>query len=281
MDTYHQLADATARRVTQMYSTSFSLACRLFPPTRRQHIYNIYGLVRLADEIVDTYRGADQLAQLDALEAETYAALDAEYSTNVIVHAFARTARANGIAQDLIKPFFASMRQDITSTEYDATGLDDYIYGSAEVVGLMCLKVFAGGNQERYDHLKPGAQALGAAFQKVNFLRDLAADHDELGRIYFPNVDWTSFNDAAKSEIETDIHADFTKAKRAIDELPSSGRPAVLAAYRYYLELLRKIEATPAAQLKTSRLRLPNARKFMILGGTLVRERVLSSRRGK
>lgn len=268
MDLYHRVAGETSRLVTERYSTSFSLASRLFGPDIRPHIYHIYGLVRVADEVVDTYRGKDQAPLLDALETEVYAATARGFSTNLIVDAFALTAAKYHIGRDLIEPFFASMRRDITQHNYTPSELGDYIYGSAEVVGLMCLKVFTAGNAGSYAKLKPGAQALGAAFQKVNFLRDLSADHEELGRVYFPGVKWESFNDDAKRRVEADIAADFDAAYQAIMALSPSARPAVLAAYRYYRALLEKIQATPAAALKAGRLRVPTARKLMILAST-------------
>jgi phytoene synthase len=274
MDTYTQLAYATSARMTAAYSTSFSLASRLFPLPLRQHIYNIYGLVRLADEIVDTYRGPDQAAILDALEKDTYSAIASGYSSNLIVHAFARTAQIIKLENSLIEPFFASMRRDIIAVNYDETQLEDYIYGSAEVVGLMCLRAFTEARPKLYIKLKPGAQALGAAFQKVNFLRDLAVDHDELGRVYFPGVDWASFDDATKKRIEKDIDADFARAHEAIVRLPYDSRPAVQAAYEYYVALLERIRRLSAVQLKTGRVRLPNTRKLIILGKTALLQRL-------
>lgn len=278
MDLYNRVAAQTAARVTQAYSTSFSLATRLFPRPMRFAIYNIYGLVRLADEIVDTYRGADQLEVLDALEAEVYRSIPRRFSSNLIVHAFAVTAAQFGIDHDLIAPFFASMRRDITQSVYDAAELEAYIYGSAEVVGLMCLRVFAANDPAAYDKLEPGAKALGAAFQKVNFLRDLAADHNELGRNYFPGVDWDNLTDSAKRAIEKDIAVDFRAARQAIDRLPGDSRPAVLAAYRYYHELFARITRTSAAQLRLGRVRLPAVRKLFILGQTAVSQKLRPNR---
>jgi phytoene/squalene synthetase len=264
VDLYAQVSQDAARLVTNRYSTSFSMACRLFAPQLRQHIYNIYGLVRLADEIVDTYTGLDQRDILDALEVETAIASQRGYSSNLIVHAFALTAREYGISASLIEPFFASMRQDITKRHYDVRELGEYVFGSAEVVGLMCLRVFTGGRAADYDKLKPGAQALGAAFQKVNFLRDLAADHDELGRTYFPGIEFGDFSDTAKRAIEDEIAADFAQAHVAINQLPPTARSAVELAYVYYLELFNRIRATPAATLKTRRIRVATPVKLWL-----------------
>ena len=274
MDTYLAIAEQTSQAVTKRYSTSFSLACKLFPRVMRTHIYNIYGLVRVADEIVDTYRGPDQLKQLDDLEAQVYRAKDSEFSTNFIVHAFIRTANMYKIGPELIRPFFASMRQDITKNTYTGTELGAYVYGSAEVVGLMCLRVFTAGDTRMYEKLRPGAQALGAAFQKVNFLRDIASDYDDLGRVYFPGINWDTFDETAKITLASEIRADFSRAKPAIAQLPDSARPAVMAAYQYYLELLIRIEHTTAVELKSRRLKLPNRRKLTILGLALVKRHV-------
>lgn len=265
MELYKRVAFEAAELVTERYSTSFSLACKLFSPPMRRDIYGIYGLVRLADEIVDSYRGDDQLSILNGLEADSYASLKTGYSSNLIVHAFTDVARRNGIDSELIKPFFASMRKDIVQTSYSSTELEDYIYGSAEVVGLMCLRVFVAGDEARYSKLKPGAQALGAAFQKVNFLRDLASDHNQLGRNYFTGVDWDNFDNSAKVAIEQAILADFALAAIAIAELPREARPAVLAAYHYYRELLSRIQHTGASSLKSRRLRVSDGTKFWIL----------------
>jgi len=231
----------------------------------RRHIYQIYGLVRLADEIVDSYGGPDQRLILDQLEADVIASLKTGYSSNLITHAFAQTARTYGIGEDLIKPFFASMRQDISTDEYKDDQLKAYIYGSAEVVGLMCLKVFLEGDNKRYIELAPGAKALGSAFQKVNFLRDLAADHTELGRTYISNGTWEDFDDTAKKVFESEIQVEFDQAAVAIRQLPPSAQPAVKAAYTYYVQLFRKLQATPVAKLKRQRIRLPASYKLLLL----------------
>lgn len=269
MDQYNLVAGRVARFVTNSYSTSFGTATRLFPKSIRQDIYNIYGLVRVADEIVDTYLGTDAAEQLDNLEQETYRALTSGYSANLIVHAFAQTARRYDIGKELIAPFFFSMRLDTSEQQYTPKLYAQYIDGSAEVVGLMCLKVFVTDATE-YNHLEPGARALGAAFQKVNFLRDLAADQVELKRYYFPGSSFATFDDAVKAAIIADIEADFAVAKQAISQLPASARPAVSTAYSYYLKLLRKLQATPASTLLQQRVRINNAVKLGLLGKTVV-----------
>jgi phytoene synthase len=265
MQTYDEASARASRVVTRTYSTSFGLAITLLPKDMRRHIYNLYGLVRVADEIVDTYNGADKRQLLDDLEEETYAALERQYSANIIVHAFMLTAVRFGIGRELIKPFFASMRSDITKKTYTEKEYKEYIYGSAEVVGLMCLRVFCDKDQASYDMLKPGAQALGSAFQKVNFLRDLAADSNQLQRSYFPDMDPSGITEDNKQAIVADIRADFAAAKPAIRQLPHTVRPAVQTAYDYFEKLLSKIEHTPAETLKKQRLRIGNGHKTAIL----------------
>lgn len=277
MEQYNRVASQTAKLVTNSYSSSFGLATRLLPLAIRGDIYNIYGLVRLADEIVDTYKGKDARQQLDALEQEVYTALASHYSTNLIVHAFQLTACKYGIGKELIAPFFYSMRLDTAPQEYTRKLYERYIDGSAEVVGLMCLKVFVHSPAE-YNHLEPGARALGAAFQKVNFLRDFAADKNELQRSYFPGVSYESFDEDAKQIITDDIEQDFKTARLAISQLPDSARPAVGAAYSYYLRLLLKLKVTPASEIKKKRVRINNAVKVALLGKTMVKRKMSRSR---
>jgi len=272
MEQYTKAAYAASRIVTDAYSTSFSLSIRLFDTSLRPHIYAIYGLVRIADEIVDTYRKDDSMDLLDGLEQETYRALVSGYSTNPIVQAFAATARRYSITKDLIEPFFSSMRTDLTPQTYDKKKYDTYIHGSAEVVGLMCLKVFV-GDAPTYRKLATGARRLGAAYQKINFLRDLAADADDLGRWYFPVGSYKSFDEKQKQAIIADISDDLRVGRAAIDELPKSCRRAVLLSYKYYRTLLDKIENTPAEKLKQQRIRIPDVQKIALLTGVAVRGR--------
>ena len=212
MELYSKVSSLLAQLLTRKYSSSFSSASRLFPKQVQIHIYNIYGLVRVADEIVDTYDGNGKRALLDNLEQEVYDAIERGFSANPIVQAFSETAKSNAITKELIAPFFESMRMDISQKSFNKQEYETYIYGSAEVIGLMCLKVFCEHSGGTYKTLKPGAQRLGAAYQKVNFLRDMAADYMELGRVYFPNVTYENFNEHEKLAIINDIHTDFRRS---------------------------------------------------------------------
>ena len=271
MDTYIKASYATSKLLTQTYSTSFGLSIRLFKPSLRPHIYAIYGFVRITDEIVDSYTGPGRREILDDLEAQTKVALKTGYSTNPVVQAFITTARQFNITTDLIAPFFKSMRMDITSQKFDQKLYESYIYGSAEVVGLMCLKVFT-TDESTYQNLEAGAKRLGAAYQKINFLRDIASDAHKLNRWYFPISSFESFNDKAKKSIVIDIKKDFTAAKKAIAQLPSSSRPAVLLSYQYYSQLLKQIEHTPASLLLKKRIRVGDIQKTVLFIHSLVRK---------
>jgi phytoene synthase len=264
MDEYTAISYKASKLITNAYSTSFGLSIRLFEASLRPHIYAIYGLVRIADEIVDTYQGADQRELLDNLETEMTKALVSGYSTNPIVHAFAHTARKYSIRDELTRPFFDSMRMDLTPKKYDQKHYEAYIHGSAEVVGLMCLKLFT-ANAKEYDELKEGAKKLGSAYQKVNFLRDIAADSDELGRWYFPIASKESFDEKVKDTIVKDIEKDFADARRAIDKLPASSQKAVQLSYRYYLGLLNKIKQASASELLKKRIRINDPQKLALL----------------
>ena len=272
MELYDSVAYEASKRLTLSYSTSFGISSRLLGKSIRPHIYAIYGLVRIADEIVDTYKGIDARQLLDDLESETVAAIQRGYSTNPIVHAFALTAAKYAIEQSLITPFFASMRMDLIPRLYDPKEYEQYIHGSAEVVGLMCLKVFCDNDSKKYNDLQSGAAALGSAYQKVNFLRDMAADYTQLGRLYFPNVTYETFDEAAKQSIVNDIKNDFTKARVAIKSLPSSSRKATMTSLVYYNDLLQKLERTPVATLKSTRIRLPSRRKAALLLRSMLNE---------
>jgi 15-cis-phytoene synthase len=265
MDLYLATSQTTSRLFTNAYSSSFGLASRFFSKPIRQHIYNIYGLTRIADEIVDTYQGVHSRTILDDLEQETYRAIARQYSANPILHAFQSSARKFGITNDLLEPFFASMRSDLVPQTFTTASYQQYIHGSAEVVGLMCLRVFCRGEDAQYAELANGASKLGAAYQKINFLRDLAADHTELKRCYFPGITFESFDEKAKQAIVADIRSDMVVAIVAIHELPLGARRAVRASYRYYSALLEKLERTPAAIIKTRRIRINNLRKLSLL----------------
>lgn len=275
MDLYDQVAMSSSAELTKRYSTSFSSATRLFPSEVRTHIYNIYGLVRLADEIVDTYAGKDQLQLLNDLETETYAAIRRGYAPNLTLQAFAITARKFHIEKAVITAFFTSMRMDIAPPVFTEALYKKYIYGSAEVVGLMCLSVFCDGDQTQYQKLKPGAQALGAAFQKVNFLRDFKDDYQRLHRVYFPGVSFDTFSDKQKQKIVADIRRDFKKAQRAAQDLPSQVRPPVIVAYVYYSKLLNKLDRATAEEIKAQRIRIPNRYKFWLLIKVFISSKVI------
>ena len=270
---YDRVAEETAGIVIRRYSTSFGLASRLLGPSVRQHVENIYALVRIADEIVDgaaDAAGADigTVARiLDELERDTDDAMRTGYSANLVVHAFALTARDTGFGTELTAPFFASMRADLSATEHDQASFETYVYGSAEVVGLMCLKAFLDGvNVTAADEatMVVGARRLGAAFQKVNFLRDLAADFEQLGRSYFPGVDVASFTEADKVRLLDDIDADLAVSASVIPLLPKSSRRAVALAQGLFAELSARLRATPADRLVRSRVRVPNPVKLRI-----------------
>lgn len=269
MELYTKTSYELAEKLTKRYSTSFSLSSQLLHTSIRHHIYAIYALVRIGDEIVDTYMGHDAEKLLKRLHQDTLIAIGSGYSVNPIIHAFAATAREFMIDDTLIAPFFESMHSDLTPTTLSKRAYERYIYGSAEVVGLMCLKVFT-ADPDLYDELAPGARALGSAYQKVNFLRDMHADYQELGRTYFPDVDYDYFNEKQKNTIITEIERDFAKAKPAIDNLPKHAKKAVRASYLYYTELLTLLKNTPAKIIKRRRIRVPNSKKLYLYGKVLV-----------
>lgn len=262
---YDAVAYDAARRLTLRYSTSFGLASRLFSRGIRPHIYAIYGMVRVADEIVDTYAGADQAELLASFEADVAACVAGRYSANPIVHAFGIAARRFGIGHDLINPFFASMRADLIKTSFTTDEYDAYVYGSAEVVGLMCLKVFCDGDADRYAALAPGARLLGSAYQKVNFVRDFGADLGERGRVYFPGVTAGSWNDTAKTEILDGVTHEFEDARRSIRDLPRGARTSVYLSYSYYTALLKRLQGMSAADIRNRRAHVPAIVKLGLL----------------
>jgi len=277
---YDRVAEETASIVIRRYSTSFGLASRLLGVGVRQHVENIYALVRIADEIVDgpaTEAGLDTITagrQLNELERETEAAIQSGFSANLIVHAFAITAREVNFGSELTAPFFESMRMDLTDTHHDQASFDRYVYGSAEVVGLMCLRAFVHGQSVAPDaaaRLEKGARALGAAFQKVNFLRDLAADFTDLGRSYFPGVNVDTFTEAEKVRLLDDIDADLAVSAAVVPELPSNSRKAVALAQALFGELSVRLRATPASELVQSRVRVPNPVKARLALSAMMR----------
>lgn len=262
---FHQLSQNCSRTTTEMYSTSFSSSIRLLHKNLQQPIFNIYGFVRLADEIVDSFHGYDKPTLLQEFKKETYTAIERSISLNPILHSFQLTVNEFKISYDLIDAFFQSMEMDLNKTTYDKEGYNNYIYGSAEVVGLMCLYVFCEGDKEKYEQLKPAAQSLGAAFQKVNFLRDLKSDYEHLSRTYFPGVDFKNFTPLMKKQIEEEIAQDFANAYNGIAALPIKARFGVYVAYKYYLSLFKKIRKTQPVQILQQRIRIPNYGKMFIV----------------
>lgn len=260
-----------SKLVTKSYSTSFSLAVKMLAPSIREDIYNIYGFVRFADEIVDSFHGYQKEQLIQDFETDYYKALESDISLNPILNAFQITVKKNNISDDLVQAFLKSMKMDLVKSEYNTKAeYDDYIYGSADVVGLMCLKVFVQGNQEKYDALKDEAMRLGSAFQKVNFLRDLKDDNLVLNRNYFPGVDLRSFDDEAKKAIIAEIDEDFKAAREGIKKLPLEAKFGVFTAYVYYKKLLNKLQRTPSHKIGTSRIRVSNYSKAGLLAQSFV-----------
>ncbi|MBC7722431.1 MAG: phytoene/squalene synthase family protein [Pedobacter sp.] len=274
MQLFHDISQDCSRNTTQKYSTSFSSAIKLLHADLRQPIFNIYGFVRFADEIVDTFHGHDKQLLLDEFKAETYKAIERGISLNPILHSFQITVRQYNIDTDLINAFLYSMELDLDKRKYDRAGYEEYIYGSAEVVGLMCLYVFCSGNKERYEQLKPGAKSLGAAFQKVNFLRDLKADFEGLDRVYFPGCDFRHFTESDKLLIEADIQKDFDNAYQAILHLPLKARFGVYVAYKYYISLFKKIKRLHPQKILEERIRIPDYSKAVILAKAGIRRQL-------
>ena len=264
MDLYLQVSLDASKRLTQAYSTSFSSGIRTLDKGYHEAIYAIYGFVRLADEIVDTFYGQDQAALLMRFRQDTYQAIEEKISLNPILHSFQWAVNTFHMERDLIDAFLYSMEMDLTDREYDETLYKKYIYGSAEVVGLMCLRVFCAGDLAEYERLKPDACALGSAFQKINFLRDIKSDFEDRGRVYFPGIDYEKFTDLQKKEIEADIQADFDSGLRGIKNLPAKANKGVLLAYEYYIRLFEKIKQVPVARLKSERIRVPDWEKLLI-----------------
>lgn len=268
---FHEVSQECSRITTERYSTSFSSAIRMLHADLRTPIYNIYGFVRFADEIVDTFHDHAKHQLLARFKEDTYAAIAQGISLNPILHSFQLTVNQYNIDHALIEAFFKSMEFDLSKQAYDQQGYEEYIYGSAEVVGLMCLYVFCDGNQAEYDELMPHARSLGAAFQKVNFLRDVKADYQQLNRVYFPGVDFSNFTPRMKAEIEADIARDFQHAYEGIIKLPLKARFGVYVAYKYYLSLFRKIRHMQPERILEERVRIPNYAKAWVAAKAVVR----------
>lgn len=262
---YLDTALQCSRVITNQYSTSFSLGIRTLDKRFHPPINAIYGFVRFADEIVDTFHEQDKAHLLESFQQETFAAIDRGFSANPVLHAFQWVVTTYGIERELIHAFLNSMAMDLNNNIYTQKTYEQYIWGSAEVVGLMCLTVFVEGDKQEYERLMLPATKLGSAFQKVNFLRDLKSDYHERGRIYFPNLQYQNFDENAKRKIEEDIEADFDAAYEGIKKLPKGAKFGVFLAYNYYQKLFCKIKESPCHKVRQSRIRLPNLRKFQIM----------------
>ncbi|MCC5919099.1 MAG: phytoene/squalene synthase family protein [Cyclobacteriaceae bacterium] len=263
-----------SKLITQRYSTSFSLGIKTLDSSLHMPIYAIYGFVRYADEIVDTFHDHDKKMLLDRFKKDTYQAIEEKISLNPVLHSFQDVVNEYKIEKELIEAFLYSMEMDLHPVDYTEENYKRYIYGSAEVVGLMCLRVFCAGDETQYQQLKDPACALGSAFQKVNFLRDIKSDYEDRGRVYFPGVDYNQFDTQAKIAIEADIQNDFDHALEGIKQLPANAKSGVYLAYVYYLNLFKKIKNSPAELIQRERVRIPDARKLLLLAGTLFRRQL-------
>jgi phytoene/squalene synthetase len=267
---FDHLSAEVCKITTRTYSTSFSLGIYFLESRLRNPIYSIYGFVRVADEIVDSFEGYDKEYLLSKFRQDTWEAIDKRISCNPVLNAFQHAVYEYDIDRSLIECFLQSMEMDLHKVDYTVEKYEQYILGSAEVVGLMCLHVFTEGNRDKFEELRPFAMKLGAAFQKVNFLRDMKDDYQVLGRIYFPNVDISDFSAEAKNHIEAEIENDFKIALKGIRKLPPSSRGGVYLAYVYYQSLFRKIKKLPAGKVLTKRIRINNGKKFTLMVNSLV-----------
>ena len=269
---YDVVSHECSKLVTNRYSTSFSLGTRLLNSSIRTDIYNIYGFVRFADEIVDSFHEFNKEKLLNRFEEDLMHAIKYKISLNPILNSFQFTVNDKKIDLELIQAFLESMRMDLNKNNYKTKGeYQKYIYGSADVVGLMCLKVFVNGDTSKYQKLKPYAMSLGSAFQKVNFLRDLNADYENLERTYFPNLNVSSFDEKTKDKIINEIETDFDNAVKGIFLLPKSSRLGVYIAYQYYNKLLLKLKNTPSKKIQSARIRVPNYQKMGVLAQSFLR----------
>jgi len=271
---YDAVCIETSRNTTRSFSTSFSLGVRMLDKRFRDPIHAIYGFVRFADEIVDTFHDAPQRELLERFRSDAERAIDQGISLNPILHSFQFVVRGSGIERSLMDTFLDSMEMDLSLTRHDQGSFQQYILGSAEVVGLMCLRVFCEGDKALFEHLKPHAMSLGAAFQKVNFLRDLRQDNNDLGRTYFPGTDLNALTAEQKQRIEDDIRADFEHAVIGIRQLPKGARVGVHLAYLYYLRLFKNIRSTPVSELLTRRIQVRNRSKLRLLVGAMVQHKL-------
>lgn len=268
---FDEISEQSSKMVTNRYSTSFSLGILFLSKKIRKDIYGIYGFVRFADEIVDSFNDYDQEYLLGQFEFDLYNAIENKISLNPILNSFQKVIHEYNINMTLVDTFMKSMAMDLEKVKYNKASYEDYILGSAEVVGLMCLQVFTQGDQQNYEKLKPYAMRLGAAFQKVNFLRDLKDDYEDLGRSYFPTVDMKNFTLHDKNRIEEEIAEDFRVALQGIKMLPNNSRQGVYLAYFYYQKLFMKIKSVPAHRILQERIRIPNSRKLMLMFQSMLR----------
>ena len=271
MELYNKTCMECSQLITNRYSTSFSMGIKVFKKKFRAPIYAIYGFVRFADEIVDTFHDFSKATLLQRFREDTYRAIDEGISLNPVLNAFQETVREYNIEPELIEAFLKSMEMDLHHSSYEDRLYKEYIYGSAEVVGLMCLRVFCEGDQAMYDRLKESACSLGSAFQKINFLRDMKSDFDERGRVYFPGIDFSNFTNEDKIQIEADIKKDFDDAYKGIVQLPEGARFGVYLAYVYYINLFKKIKRSTAAKVKEKRIRVRDSRKVFLLFSSALR----------
>lgn len=271
---YTSTANECSKLITNRYSTSFSMGIKLFNKKLRMPIYSIYGFVRFADEIVDTFHAKDKRYLLDKFKKDTYEAIEQKISLNPVLHSFQEVVNEYDIDLELIEAFLKSMEMDLDNAVYHTDLYNEYIYGSAEVIGLMCLKVFCANNKEQYESLKQDARSLGSAFQKINFLRDIKSDYNERGRVYFPNVDYNNFTEEDKRLIEQDISKDFDDGLRGIRSLPAGAKFGVYLAYIYYVNLFNKISSAPVEEIKEKRFRVRNRKKIYLLAKSAVKLRL-------
>lgn len=278
MHEYHKVSFEVNKLITNAYSTSFSLGIKAFSPEYRDAIYSVYGYVRLADEIVDSFHGYDKKKLLEKFKEDTFDAIESGISTNPVIHSFQKIVNEYKIEKELIEAFLKSMEMDLYESYYERDQYDNYIYGSAESVGLMCLKVFVNGNEKEYQKLKYPAQMLGAAFQKVNFLRDIKADIDERKRIYLPGVDREEFiNEYNKKKLEKEIEREFREALKGILQLPVGVKLGVYSAFQYYFGLFRKIQNLNVKDLLSGRVRISNFKKIILLFKSFIEVKILKT----
>lgn len=274
MELYDETCFETSKLITQKYSTSFSRGISAFHPRFRYPIYAIYGFVRLADEIVDTFHTLDKKKLLDDFEQEAFDAIEDRISLNPVLQSFQITVNRYQIDHEVIKCFLKSMRMDIGKATFTEVEYKQYIHGSAEVIGLMCLRVFCEGDNERFNKLAPSAKSLGSALQKINFLRDIKADQQERSRAYFPNITFDTFDDRSKKLIEADIQHDFEEGFKGIKTLPDGARLGVYIAYQYYLSLFKKIAGTSAETILQKRVRVTNGQKALLYYKAVLRHKL-------